>query len=445
MAIEYPDSPKEILDRQRTDVQNALPDSDPFLRASFLLALLIGNAGRFWDIYRTIENLQQQLFPWSADDDFLRRFGLFKGRDKKAASAAEGLISVEGTDTTLIPEDTVYQTTGGNEYRTVDQDYEITEQILTVDTITRVGSVATVTVVADEHHYSDNMTVTIDGATQSEYNVTTIINVTGLKTFEYEVSGSPTTPATGFPNSTATFASVKVRSYDPIADAPATGIDKNIDEGGKLSLQSSLAGINNDAYVQYSKISGGSDEESNPEYRDNVNTIYANPVAHFNVAELERTTLSIPGVTRAFVKETTPEPGAVKVYFMRDDDSSPIPDFNERTQVKNELLKIKPAHMASDDLNVPQLTGIAVDFTFTTLDPNRKSMRDAIQSSLETYFREVTEPAVNITQKSYEAAITQTIDPTTGEFVNSYTLSAPVGDVTIGADEIGILGTITWS
>jgi uncharacterized phage protein gp47/JayE len=444
----YPDSPQDILDRQRTDVQNALPQSDPFLRASFILAILIGNAGRFWDIYKTIENLQSQLFPWSAEDDFLRRWGLWKAIDKKAASAASGFISAEGAATTFIPENTIYQTTGSNEYRVIDQDYEITKQKINVASITRVGSVATVTVVADGHFYADNMTVTISGATQTEYNISAIISVTGLNTFEYEVSGSPATPATGTIKSTATFASIKVASYDSINDVAATGIDKNIAEGGKLTLQSPIAGVNNNAYVQYSAISGGSDEETDSEYSDRVSNAYSQPVAHFNVAEIDSVVLSIPGVTRSFTFEVTPEAGAVTNYFMRDDDGgSPIPDANETKQVKDALLAIKPGFLFSSDVHVndPELKEKQIDFVFTALDPNTLTMKEAIEGNLVTFFKEVPEPGAEIEEDIYRAAITQTVDPATGTFVKSFALTSPVGKITPASDEIATLGTITWN
>jgi uncharacterized phage protein gp47/JayE len=444
----YPESPKEILDRQRTDVQNALPQSDPFLRASFILAILIGNAGRFWDIYRTILNLQMQLFPWSAEGDFLRRWGLWKGIDKKPATGANGLISTEGTEGVFIPENTIYQTVGGNEYRVIDQDYEIREQILSVLSITRVGTVATVTVVADDHFYADNMTVAISGADQTEYNISAVINVTGAKTFDYEVTGSPATPASGTIKSTATFASINVLSYDSTNNTVATGIDKNIEEGGKLSLQSPIVDVNNDAYVQYSAISGGSSEETDDEYRARVNSAYSDPVAHFNVAEIDSIVLSVPGVTRSFTKEITPEAGAVTVYFMRDDDEgSPVPDPNETDSVKKALLEIKPAHMDENDLHVnePELKEKKIDFVFSGLEINTVSLQEAIDGNLATFFKEVPEPGENIKEEIYNSAIAQTIDPATGDFVKSFTLTSPTTDINVDPDEIATLGTITWN
>jgi hypothetical protein len=64
-------------------------------------------------------------------------------------------------------------------------------------TITRASSTATATLAA--HGYANGDKVVISGAVQTEYNGTfTISNVT-TNTFDYTVSGTPATPATGSP------------------------------------------------------------------------------------------------------------------------------------------------------------------------------------------------------------------------------------------------------
>ena len=66
----------------------------------------------------------------------------------------------------------------------------------TVTSITRSGSVATVTMAAS-HGASTGQNATIRGATQADYNGTFPITVTGATTFTYLVDGAVTTPATG--------------------------------------------------------------------------------------------------------------------------------------------------------------------------------------------------------------------------------------------------------
>ena len=65
-----------------------------------------------------------------------------------------------------------------------------------VSGITRAASTATVTT-ASPHGFTTGQRVTIAGATQTEYNGTFAIAVTGASTFTYPVTGGPATPATG--------------------------------------------------------------------------------------------------------------------------------------------------------------------------------------------------------------------------------------------------------
>ncbi|NIP26616.1 MAG: hypothetical protein GWO08_11010, partial [Gammaproteobacteria bacterium] len=63
--------------------------------------------------------------------------------------------------------------------------------------ITRSGTTATCTVTA--HGYSNGDMVTIAGTTETEYNGEFIISNVSADTFDYTVSGSPSTPASGAP------------------------------------------------------------------------------------------------------------------------------------------------------------------------------------------------------------------------------------------------------
>lgn len=64
-------------------------------------------------------------------------------------------------------------------------------------TITRSSSTATATLAA--HGFAVGDTVTISGASESEYNGDQRITAVTTNTFDFEVSGTPTTPATGSP------------------------------------------------------------------------------------------------------------------------------------------------------------------------------------------------------------------------------------------------------
>lgn len=68
--------------------------------------------------------------------------------------------------------------------------------LLTISSLTRSGSTASATT-STAHGYSTGDVVTVLGADQPEYNGTKTITVTGGSTFDYTVSGTPASPATG--------------------------------------------------------------------------------------------------------------------------------------------------------------------------------------------------------------------------------------------------------
>lgn len=439
MAIIYPDNRKQVSDRIATDVQNELPDLNPFLRESIIRALTIAIAGRLYDIYTQIDQAQNELSPITATLlDFIRRFGLLKGIDVNAAAAATGNITAAGTATTLIPENTIFQTTDGTQYEVINQDYEITTQIVIVASITRSGSTATATF-STAHQYAPGTQITIAGADQAEYNGTyTVLSVPTETSLTYQISGTPATPATGTITSTATLANVVIRSIE-------TGLDKNLAAGAKASLASPIAGVDNDAYVQYGKISGGTDVETTEEYRARTKEAYAYPISNFSAYQIISVAKTTPGVTRVWVFEATPAPGDCQTYFVRDNDDYIIPDSTEIAQVREEILKIKSAPTREQDVYVLAPTPVSVDFVFTSLSPDSDALRTAIRNNLIQFFEESTDVGANVTSDAYRSAIYQTINPKTGEFVGSFSLSNPAGDVSIAAGELAVLGNITWN
>ena len=129
---------------------------------------------------------------------------------------------------------------------------------------------------------------------------------------------------------------------------------------------------------------------------------------------------------------------------MRDNDTPAIPTGGQVTTVKNKILEIKPANTGDADVIVLAPTGVSVAFTFSALTPNTTSMQAAITASLQQFFDENTSVGVTIDEDKYRAAIANTVDTSTGDVINSFSLSDPVGDVIISAGEIGILDVVTY-
>lgn len=137
------------------------------------------------------------------------------------------------------------------------------------------------------------------------------------------------------------------------------------------------------------------------------------------------------------------EEGQVRIGFTRDNDDSIIPSSAEVTTVQDKILEIKPAHMSNDDVIVFAPIAVPIAITFSALDPNTSAMQTAISDALDGFFRISNNIGVDVRLADIQACINQVID-SSGQ-TPSYTLSAPSGNTTIGLNEIGTLGSITYA
>ena len=435
MTLNLPQNREEILNRLRADLTSTLPELTDFSRNSFILALLIGFSGRFFDFAIQQELLINELFIDTATGDFLERWGSYKNISRNPATQATGRITATGVVASTVTAGDTINSAAGLQY-TAQETKSIVTQVESITSITRVGSVATVTTSID-HIFASGIPVVIAGAVETEYNGTFEILVTASNEFTYIVTGTPSTPATGTITGTADIASVLFESV-------GFGDENNLLSGEELTFATPLAGIDNTVFVQFDGISGGFDIESDEDLRSRILEAYQNPIALFNVAQIVAQARLVSGVTRVFVEEATPDAGQVTIFFTRDNDVDIIPSAGEVTTVKNKILEIKPAHMDDDDVIVSAPTAITVNFEFSFLAPNVLTMQQAISDSLDQFFRESTTVGVPIKQFEYQSAIGNTVDPETGQKVDTFTLAFPVGDIPINVGEIGVLGTVDF-
>lgn len=425
----------EIINRQRSDVKANLPSSNPFLKNSWINAIITGFSGRIFDYYYQLQKvLFPQLFPDTATGTYLERWGSYVGITRNPATQATGYITVQGTAGTVIPLGSTFQSTDSYTYDST-ASATIANTTISVSTLTRSGTTATATT-ASNHSLASGISVTIAGANETDYNGTYTITVTGLDTFTYTVAGSPASPATGTVTAEHNTASIALLSDD-------YGQDVNLDSGAPVSITVPIAGLEDTAYVQYGAVGGGTDLETDDDLRDRILFKYRNPATPFNAVQIESKAKEISGVTRVWVKEVTPAVGQVTVYFVRDNDASIIPSASEIATVKTNILTIKPADKADGDIIVSAPTAVPTSFTFSALSPNTSSVQAAITANLTALFAEKANIGEDITENQYNAAIQTAYDSETGSDI-TFTLSAPSGDITIAAGEIATLSTITY-
>lgn len=513
MSINFPSTRKEVDNRAKADVKSQLTTSNPWLKNSFLSALITGYSGRIYEFYLQLKNALLEMFPDTATGSYIDRWGSYVAITRKAASQATGSLVFTGTVGSIIPGGTTVTSSDGLSY-TLETGVTIATNTSSISSLTRSGAVATANT-SSEHNLATGMTVTISGADQSEYNGDVVVTVVDADTFTFTVDSGATTPATGTITSS-------VDSISGTVTSVKYGATTNQVSGSQLTLTSPISGVDSTAYVPYDEIDGAADDEDDESYRARVLYRYQNPVTLFNVAAITSKVLETPGVTRVWVSEAGTETnpisvssmtrsgnaltvttavnhnledgqyvtisgadqsdydgkfkvcvvnddkfviatqssqattatgtitaspgipnGQVKVYFTRDNDTSPIPTGTEVNTVKTNLLTIKPAHVSDGDVLVNAPVAVTVDFTFTALTPNTTAMQTAITNSLTALFSEETDVSVPLQQAAYMASIWQTVDET-GALVKSFTLSTPTATVDVTEGQLATLGTITF-
>lgn len=435
MALNLPSTASEVDQRSRVDVGREIENSNPFLRNSWLGALVSAFANRIFDFYLALEQAALEAIPDTADIN-LEQWAAIWNILRQPATAANGRVAVGGTITGTVPVDTLFVSTDGAQYRATSAG-SIINQVLAVTSITRVGTTATLTTTND-HLLASNIVIDVTGAVQTEYNVIgAAIIVTGATTLTYQVTGTPATPATGTILLDADFVSIPV-------DSIAFGADQNQLADSPLTLQSPIADVDDTNNVDSGSLGGGTDQELDAALLIRFLDRIQNPIAHFNDDEITAVAKAVAGVTRVFVQEITPDVGQVTIYFMRDNDVSSIPDASEVADVKAAIDAIKPANTDTLDVIVAAPDPESTDYTFSAISPDTTTMRDAITASLAAFYEERADVGVTIVEEAYNAAIFNTVDLITGQELASFTLTVPTTDITIAAGEIGILGNVTY-
>lgn len=435
MAIQYPANRKEIVDRVKTDIQTELPDTAPFIRNSLLSSLATGFGGAAYDLYKTEQQLEYQMFPDTANGDYAVRWGSLKNITPKPATKAQGYINITGIAGSIIPALSELRTANAIGY-TTNNSITIRTLDLSITSLTRSGSTATATTVRD-HYYASGNIVIISGADQPEYNGSYVIVATGTNTFTYTITGTPVTPATGTIKATNTFANVEVTAID-------YGTSSNLSSGSSMTFASPIPNVNPIAFVTETTIAGGSDNESDIEYRARYIYAYQHPISFFNDADIINTAFTVANVTRVFVHDIEPDVGQVTIYFMTDNTSSNgIPTPQDVTDVKNAILTIKPAHVHKDDIIVSAPIADVINFHLSSLSPDTNEMRDAIKENLKQMFLEQSQVGVTIYKEAYISAIQNSVDLSTGKEVESFALSTPTTDIATAPGHIAVFGDVT--
>lgn len=446
MPLQIP-TRKQVSDSGRSYFQSEVPEWDASTsRRSFVGGILKSIMSALHDWYVLLKRFADyETFPQSATGTFLTEnwWTAITKLTRNAAARANGFVVFTGTPGTLIQRGKVLSANAKT--YTVDHDISIVTQTLSLVSLTYSGGICTAET-ANAHYLVTGQSVTVSGATQSQYNGAQTIIVTGDKTFTFAIGSVPgATPATGSPIITCTSAVGTVT-------CTTTGANGNLDAGATLGLTSTISGVNTTATVTFGGVGGGSDIEDIEAYRARILEALGTDFGTFSAPEIKQVAEQVSGVTRVWVRSAvvTPTPGypvegQVFIAFMRDNDPSPFPTSQEVLAVKEHIIStLMPAHTAEEDVVVTSPTPQPVNFTFTALSPDTATMRAAIQASLQQFFREGVDYGTDVLTDDYRCAIRDTYDTQTRARLKSFATSSPSADVSVGVSSLATLGTITW-
>lgn len=302
MTIKFPESRKEVADRAKADVNSNLPTANAFLKNSYLGALITGYAGRVYEFYLQLKNALLEMFPDTATGTYLERWGSYVSINRLAPTSSEGYVRFTGTPGTTVPVGLSLSDAEGNTYTTTTSG-TVNSGTLSIISLTRSGTTATA-ITSSGHGLATGAIVTVAGASPSGYNGIFTVTVTNEAAFEYTVSGALSTPATG------TITAV-VTGIEVIVTSDLTGSSTNLDHGTELTLNVAVPGLDSTPIVSWGGLNGGTDIETDTEYRSRVLYRYQQPLALFNTVAITNVCRAVNGVTRVFVKEAGDTYGAV--------------------------------------------------------------------------------------------------------------------------------------
>lgn len=442
MALDLPTESQTIVDRMSADIAAALPGSIPTLRNSFLKGIIIALSNRDFDFYIDLNDVLQESNPGTAVFT-LPNWANTKGVTQLSGTKASGILRVAAaTAGGVIPIGTLWSAVNGREYTATSEETVALDQAPLEDLI-KITTVTAEVTFEGPHGYISGENMSISASTNPLW-ITAYTNIQIVDNLTILISGvNPAAPTEiGTPALANTF------TADVPVDATEVGVDGDLNAGGIVTLNASIPTATDVLSTSASAlgVSGGVDQESFEDFRDRYLEEVRNPIAHFNASDITSVAKTINGVTRVFVFEVTPAVGQTEIFFMRDNDESPIPSAGEVALVNTEIQNIRPATTIEADVVVAAPTPIDVDYVFTVLNPNTLTMQSAVTESLRQFFAEETSVGVDVSEDRYNAAIITTIDPDTGDNLLNFTLTSPTpgSDPTIASGEIGVLGTVAY-
>ena len=228
--------------------------------------------------------------------------------------------------------------------------------------------------------------------------------------------------------------------------ASIAGADGNDDGSISLTFVSPIAGIDTIVTVDSDGIVEGADEETDDALRGRVLTRKRQPPHGGADFDYEAWALEVSGVTRAWSFPLYQGIGTIGMAFVRDNDTSIIPDATEMATVRAYIVEHEdpgtgettgcPVTAEPGIFMIP-LTELTVNLGID-ISPNTEAVRTTIEANLEDLILRDGGPEETL----YLSRISEAISLAAGEV--QHRINVPAADITAIANQIHVLGTITF-
>ncbi len=205
-------------------------------------------------------------------------------------------------------------------------------------------------------------------------------------------------------------------------------------EAGNLTAVTPVMGVNPTAIIGPDGIVGGTEQEELEALRARVQAAFKNPSKVGNSADFVEWALEVPGVTRAWPLPRWMGPGTFGLAFVRDGDPDLIPTPAQVTEVQAYLDQKRPV---TSEVYALAPEPRPINFSLH-LVPDGTALRTAVTQALQGLILDAGGPSQTLKISHVRA----TISNTPGE--TDHVLSVPAADVVLGANQVAVLGVMTW-
>jgi uncharacterized phage protein gp47/JayE len=266
--------------------------------------------------------------------------------------------------------------------------------------------------------------------------------------YQFTVSSEIKISATGYGTGPVTAVLSDITS-----DVTGGGASGNTAAGTILTLDTNIAGIENQITL-LSAATGGADIEDEEDFRSRGLQAYQNPPQGGSDADYIQRALSVPGVTRAWVKRRLNGAGTVGVYIMLDgngndgfpvgtDGISQLEDWGAVKATGNQLVVADYIYPLQTDTALVYVCSPVrknIDLVIAGITNADSTTVTAIKTALTNLFFDSANP--DGTGVVYLSDINKAIGDVTG--TTGYILTSPVANIAFTTGQIPMLGTVSF-